>query len=159
MSKLKRIQTSELNRLEGYLDAAQHIFTRGELEVALEVSLFEIYDTDITDEDVVRAAYTTFNPTEHRVERNLAEMMSGANDILIIDRRFWKSDDWVPKMLENNLREGYWQHIKFCFDFTYAKIVELGNDVPYINISGGFTYILYAADMSRCLMLVGNTSD
>ncbi len=159
MSKLNRIQTSELDRLEGYLEAAQHIFTRGELDVTLEASLFEISDSNITDEDVIRTAYSSFNPIEHRVECSLDEMMSGVNDILSIDRRFWKPDDWVPKMLEKNLREGYWQHVKSCFDFTNAKIVELGNDVPYINISGGFTYILYAPDMSKCLLLVGNTSD
>ncbi len=159
MSKLKQVNTSDLARLEGYLEAAQHIFTRGELDVTLETALFEISDSDVTDEDVIRAAYSTFSPIEHRVECSLDEMMSGVHNILTITRRFWKSDDWVPKMLENNLRERYWQLVKCCFDYTNARIVELGNDVPYVNISGGFTYILYAPDMSRCLLLVGNTSD
>ncbi len=159
MSRLQRIQSFETNRLEGYLEAAQHIFTKGELDVTLEAALFEISDSNITDEEVIIAAYSTFNPIEYRAERNLDEMLSGVHEIFSITRRFWKSDDWVPKMLENNLRERYWQLIKCCFDYTNARIVELGNDVPYINISGGFTYILYAPDMSRCLLLVGNTSD
>jgi hypothetical protein len=57
------------------------------------------------------------------------------------------------------LREGYWQHVKSCFDYTNARVIELGDHIPYVNIGGGFTYILYASDMSRCLLLVGNLSD
>lgn len=158
MGNLQRIENFETNRLEGFLEAAQHIFTRGELDVTLETALFEILDSDVTDEDVIRAAYSTFNSIEFRAKRNLDEMMSGVHNILSITR-IWKPDDWVRKMLENNLRERFWQLVKCCFDYTQAKIVELGNDVPYVNISGGFTYILYAPDMSRCLLLVGNTSD
>ena len=159
MGNLQRIENFETNRLEGFLEAAQHIFTRGDLEVTLEALLFEILNNDVTDEDVIHAAYSTFNAIDYQAERSLDEMLSGVHSILNIDRRFWTSDDWVPKMVENNLRERFWQLVKCCFDYTDAKIVELGNNVPYVNISGGFTYILYAPDMSKCLLLVGNTSD
>lgn len=159
MSKLKKIQTPEFNRLEGYLNSAQHIFTRGELDVALEAALLEITDKDISEEDVIQASYSRYNTIESRVECSLSEMTSNVNNFLTISERFWRRDDWMQKMIENNLREGYWQHIKSCFDYTNARIVEIGYDVPYVNISGGFTYILYASDLSQCLLLIGNTSD
>ena len=50
MSKLRRIRTPELDRLEGYLSAAQHVFFKGELEVRLDAALFEITSNDISDE-------------------------------------------------------------------------------------------------------------
>jgi hypothetical protein len=160
MSKLKRIQTSELDRLLGYLDAAQHVFIKGELEVTLDATLFEILDTDITDEDVIRAAYPDgFNPIEYRAECSLEEMVSGVHNVLKVTREFWKPEYSIPEFIEHNLREEYWQHVKSCFDYTDARIVALGHDIPYVNIWGGFTYVLYAPDMSRCLLLVGNTSD
>jgi hypothetical protein len=40
-----------------------------------------------------------------------------------------------------------------------ARIVELGPHVPYVNIGDGFTYVLYALDMKKCALLVGNVSD
>jgi hypothetical protein len=160
MSKLNRIRTSELDRLQGYLEAAQHVFTKGNLDVMLEASLFEIVDSDITDEDVVRAVYPNgFNPIEYRAECSFNEMVSGVHRILEVTREFWKPEYSIPSMIENNVREGYWKHVKSCFDYTNARIVELGHNVPYVNVWGGFTYILYAPDMRRCLLLVGNTSD
>lgn len=160
MSKLKRIQSAELDRLEGYLNAAQHVFVRGQLDVTLDATLFEITGDDITDEDVIRAAYPDgFNPIEYCAESSSEEMMHGVHDILKIDREFWRPEYRVSEIIENNLREGYWQHVKSCFDYTSARIVALGHDVPCVNICGGFTYILYAPDMSRCLLLTGNTSD
>ena len=160
MVKLKRLSTPELDRLEGYLDAAQHIFIRGQLDVTLDAALFEIADDHITDEDVIRAAYPDgFNPIEYRAECSFDEMVSGIHDILRVTREFWKPEYSVPEIIENNLRKGYWQHVKSCFDYTNARIIQLGHNVPYVNIWGGFMYILYAPDMGRCLLLMGNTSD
>jgi hypothetical protein len=160
MSKLRRIRTPELDRLEGYLSAAQHVFFKGELEVRLDAALFEITSNDISDEEVVLAAYPDgFNPIEHRAACSIKEMMDRVNNILSITKAFWKPEYSARERVEDHLREGYWQHVKSCFDYTYARIVELGHNVPYVNIGGGFTYILYAADMSRCLVLMGNTCD
>jgi hypothetical protein len=158
MTKLKRVQTTELDRLQGYLAAAQYVFTKGELDVFLEATLFEISDKSVTEEDVLQAAYSRSNAIDYRIERGLEETISGIHEILSIAKGLRRSD-WVTEMIENNLREGFWRFVKDCFDYTNARIVELGNDVPYINISRGFTYIFYAPDNSRCLLLVGNTTD
>src|SRR5687767_1287427 len=107
MTKLKRMQTTELNRLHGYLAAAQHVFTKGELDVTLEAALFEISDTSVTDEDVIQAAYSRSNPIEYSTERSLEEAISGIHEILSIAKGLRRSD-WVTEMIENNLREGFW---------------------------------------------------
>ncbi len=161
MDKLKRLQTSELDRLSGYLDAAQHVFMNGQLDVTLDAACFDVLDNNVADEDVIRAAYPDgFNPIEHRVERTLEEMVADVNDTLSLFRGFWNPEHAnIPDIIESKLRDGYWQHVKCCFDYTGARIVELGRDVPYVNIWGGFTYILYARDMSRCMLLVGNVCD
>ena len=157
---LKRLHTSEVNRLEGYLDAAQHMCRMGQLDVTLDAALFEMDGDNVLDEDVINAAYPDgFNPIEYRAECSFDDMVSGVHEILKITRAFWKQEYSIPEMIESNLREGYWQHVKACFDHTNVRIVELGHNVPFVNIGGGFTYILYAHDMSRCLVLIGNTSD
>jgi hypothetical protein len=158
--KLQHLQTTEVIRLEGYLEAAQHVFTKGDLDVSLEVALFEISDSNITDEEVIRAAYPNSNPIEHRAESSVQEMTARVHGLLSIAKGFWQSRR-VAELLEEKLREGYWEHLKSCFDYTNARIVELGDDVPYVNIphGEGFTFVCYAPDMSRCLLLVGNISD
>ena len=50
--------------------------------------MFEVFDSEVTDEDVIRASYSTSNPIEHRVECSLDEMMSGVHNILSIMRGF-----------------------------------------------------------------------
>ena len=160
MSKLKRLQSSELDRLAGYLAAAQYVCIRGQHNLTLDAALFEILGRDITDEDVISAAYPDgFSPIEHRAECSLENMTSGVEDNLSLAREYWMQEYSIADIIESNVRAGYWQHVKACFDYANARIIELGHDVPYVNIGGGFTYLLYAADMSRCLLLVGNFSD
>jgi hypothetical protein len=109
---------------------------------------------------VIREAYADgFNPIEHRVEKSIDEMVTVVQKVLSIDRYNWKPEYSHSERIEASLREGYWQHVKSCFDYTNARVIELGDHIPYVNIGGGFTYILYASDMSRCLLLVGNLSD
>lgn len=87
-------------------------------------------------------------------------MISGVHETLGLRREMWAPDFCnIPNIVEKNLLEGYWAHIKACFDYTNARIVELGWHVPFLNVGAGFTYILYAADMSRCMLLVANVSD
>ena len=77
MSKLRRIRTPELDRLEDFQNAAQLVFMKGELPLTLEASLFEIATPTISDEDVVLEAYPDgSNPIEHRAERSIDEMVA-----------------------------------------------------------------------------------
>jgi hypothetical protein len=159
MSKLKKLESPEIWCFNGYLEAAQHAFIKGELEVSLEAEFFEIVEPPINDEDVLVAAYSSFNPIEYRRECSLEEMMAGISETLSMPRWMWKSHPGIPKIMERNLREGYWKHLNASFNCKNARIVELGHDVPCVNMDGGFTFILYAEDMSRCVILVGNVSD
>src|SRR3989442_9238920 len=129
MSKLRRITTPNVDRLIGYLEAAQHVFMKGQYDVTLEATCFDIVDANTTDEDVVLAAYSDSNPIEHRAECSLDDMIAGVHETLTLPRQLWTSDCNVPDIIEKNLRDGYWAHIKACFDYANARIVELGPDV------------------------------
>jgi hypothetical protein len=143
MTMLKRLLTSEVNRLEGYLDAAQHMFVMGQIDVTLEAALFEMDGDNVLDEDLIHAAYPDgFNPIEYRAECSFDDMVSGVHKILKITRQFWKQEYSVPEMIESNLREGYWQHVKECFDHTNARIVELGHDVPFVKFGVALLYFV-----------------
>ena len=160
MSKLRKLESPAIDRLNGYLAAAGHVFTRSQLDVSLEAAFFEIADPNITDEDVVIAAFTTFNPIERRQGCSLEEMIAGVHRTLSMTRRWWNPEySGIPYLIERELREGYWEHLKACFKYENARIVELGSHVPYVNMGDAFTYVLYAPDMSRCAILVGNVSD
>jgi hypothetical protein len=160
MSKLRKLDSPVIERLNGYLEAAQHAFIKGQYDVGLEAAFFEIADPHITDEDVVVAAYSDLNPIKHQRECSLDEMIAGVHETLSLPRRMWNSKySGIPNIIEENLRDGYWEHLQACFDYKNARIVELGHDVPYVNIDGGFTYVLYARDMSKCAILVGNVCD
>jgi hypothetical protein len=146
--------------MKGYLAAAQLAFIRSQYDVILEASFFEITETPISNEEVVIAAYGDFNPIAVQRECSLDDMINGIHKTLTLTRRMWNPEyPGIPNILEKNLREGYWEHLKDCFEYETARIVELGNDVPYVNIGGGFTYVLYALDMSECALLVGNICD
>jgi hypothetical protein len=160
MEKLRRLTSPQIDQLTGYLDAAQHAFIKGQYDVSLEGTVFEITDATVTDEDVLTAAYEGFNPIEHRAECSVETMAARINDLLTLRREMWAADfRGIPSIVEERLREGYWSHVRACFDCDGARIVELGWNVPFVNIGLGFCFILYASDIRRCMLLVGNVSD
>lgn len=158
MSKLRRVENLQVARFEGYIDAAQHVFKKGQLDVGLEVALFEITDRTVTDEDVVSAAYSESNPIEFRSESTVEEVVTRVNALMTITRKYWNAHTFA-ELIERELREGYWRHLETCFDYKHSRIVVLGHNVPYVEMGEGSTYVLYAPDMSRCMLLVGNASD
>jgi len=160
MSKLRRVENSQFARFEGYIDAAQHIFRNKELEVTLEAALFDLIDKAITDEEVVREAYGgEFNPIEYRSESTVELMKSKVNALLTLSKSYFKPPYGYVELIQENVRQGYWKLLEECFDYKRSRVIELGHHVPYVNMGARFTYILYAPDMSRCMLLVGNTSD
>lgn len=159
MDKLRRIENAEVARFQGYISAAQHVFKNGELYVALEATLFEILDESVTDEDVVSGTYEDYNPIERCSASTVQKMETKIDALLTIQRSYWNPSYDYAESIEDELREGYWKHLKECFDYKHARVVELGNHIPYVEMGRGFTYILYAPDMSRCLLLVGNEAD
>lgn len=158
MDKLRKIETPEFNRLLGYLSAAQHIFFKGELDISLEASLLEIVDPNISDEDVVGAVYDNFNPIAVRTECSVEKMIKDS-ELVLSSATGYGDNKHVRGRMEKEILDGYWQHLKSCIDYADARIVELGPDVPYVNIGQGFTFIIYSRDLSRCLLLIGNSSD
>lgn len=163
MNKLTPISNQAIDRLTGYLAAAESAFMKGQCYVTLEASFFDIADSALTNIDALNAAYgpdADFNGINVERECSLQELIDGVNDVLTLPRSMWASDcQGIPRIIEENLRNGYWERLKACFDYENARVVELGNNIPWVNIVGGFTYILYSNDMKRCAVLVGNTTD
>ena len=87
-------------------------------------------------------------------------MVTRINDVLTLRKEMWAVDfRGIPIITEERLRDGYWSHVRACFDCDNARIVELGPHVPFVNVGDGFCFILYASAMDRCMLLVGNVSD
>jgi hypothetical protein len=159
MASLIPIRSEEWANFNGYLDALQLMFIRGELNLTLESAFYEITNT-VTDEEVIGAAYCGFNEIEYRQEVTMEHVIRRVNDTLSLTRAYWTPEyHGVPTLIENGLREGFWHRLNACFDVGTATVIELGNDVPYVNIGDGFTFIFYSPDRSRCLVLVANWSD
>lgn len=163
MNKVTPISNHAIQRFTGYLAAAECAFMKGQCYVTLEASFFEILDKTISNIEVLNAAYgpgADFNGI--KVERvcSVEEMIDGVHAILTMPRSMWRQDcQGIPAIIEANLRKGYWDSLQECFDYQQARIVELGSNIPWVNIVGGFTYILYSNDMRQCAILVGNTTD
>jgi hypothetical protein len=159
VEKLRRIASPDLDRFVGYLQSAGYAVRRGQYDVTLYVDLFEILDATVTDLEILIAAHGNSNDIEHRTECSLADMVAQVHETISLPRQMWAADYCgIPGITEQNLRDGYWSHLRACFDYESARIVELGWHVPFVSI-GGFTFILYAPDMTRCALLVGHVID
>ena len=160
MDKLKPRTTPELRFFQGYITAASEMFLRGQLDASLEALAFEILDSSVTVSEVIEAANPDgTNPIQYVNEEPLDQLESEINAFLKVDLRFWKDNTSVPSLIEERLREGFWEYLSQCFDYKNSQIFSVGPDVPCINIGPGFTYVLYNKEMTRCLVLVGNTTD
>jgi len=159
MGKLKLID-SELQKFQGFLHAAQHVFRNGELTIVLEAYGFEILDNSLSDQDVIVCVYPFIADVIQGTESSVENIVEKINRTLTIQRRYWKPKHvHMAKWIENQLRDGYWKYVQGCIDLSAARVVDVGDDVPWVNIGDGFAYILYNAQMSRCILLVGNSSD
>jgi len=156
--RITTLDNSSINRFKGFLSGVQLILKRRQYDVALEAFLFQLNDADVTDEDVIAAAYSDgYNPILHHELVPLDTVIAEVNSFLTLARDIWNQGPLID-VIEGELRDGYWNHLKPCIDYRSAQIVSVGPHVPYMNIMKGFTYILYA-DRSRALLLVGNISD
>jgi hypothetical protein len=159
VEKLRPIVSPDLDRFTGYLQSAGHAVRRGQYDVTLYVDVFEILDANCTDLEIVIAAHGNSNEIEHRTECSLAHMVAQVHETLSLPRQMWAADYCgIPGIIEQNLRDGYWAHLRTCFNYENARIVELGWHVPFVSI-GGFTFVLYTPDMTRCALLVGHVLD
>src|SRR5262245_18360060 len=119
--KLRRVTSPELNQLTGYLAAAQHAIMKGQYDLSLYASVFEIEDAIVSDEDILTLAYEGFNPIEDRAECSLDTMIARINEVLTLPRHIFATD-WsgIPAIVEARLREGYWPNVRACFDCANA---------------------------------------
>jgi len=160
VDKLRSIENREIDLFAGYLQAAGYAFRQGQYDVTLHVHGFEILDPAVTDWEIVIAAYGASNEIEHRAECSLDTMVARVHETLTVRRQMFTADyRGIPGIIEQNLRDDYWSHLAACFDYRNARIVELGWYVPWVNVGVGFSYILYARDMSACVLLVANVTD
>lgn len=144
MDKLRRIVTPELDRFAGYLQAAGYALCKGQYDVTLDVTCFEILVASVSDLEIVLPAHGDSNEIEHRTESSLDNMVAHVHEILTLPRQMWAADYCgIPGIIEQNPRDGFWSHLRACFDYENARIVELGWHVPFINVGVGFTFVLY----------------
>jgi hypothetical protein len=112
MTKVRRVTSPAIDKLTGYLDAAQHAFIKGQYDVLLDAAVFEIAAT-VSDEDVMAAVYGDFNTIEHRADCSVETMIAGVHETLSLPRQMWATNfSGIPGIIEQNLRDGYWSHVR-----------------------------------------------
>ena len=160
MNKLKPNESAPWFQFQGYLNAAQLMFVHGNLDLALEAAFYDIAD-NVTDEEVVHFTYPHVNELKHRRKVSTEEMVQTVNSVLTLPRSYWSDNHTgLAALIEKRLREGFWQKLAAIMDFENATIVELDDeDLPYVNMGKGFTFILYTPDNLHCMVLVANWSD
>jgi hypothetical protein len=128
--------------------------------MALEAHIFRFNVSDVTNDEIIRAAYPEANAqTAAHVAVTVDEFRARVNADLSFRRIDWNPDvPAVPNIIEARLREGFWRHLDECFLMGDARIVEVDPHTPYVNFSG-FTYILFSADNGICLLLMCNLMD
>jgi hypothetical protein len=160
MARLDRITNPDVARLCGYLEATQYAFMQGQYDMLLEAHVFRIGASDVTEGEIIEAAYPDANSLLDKYGAVATENMKGrVNAELSLRRGDWNPDvPGIPNIIEARLREGFWKHLNECFPLEATRAVECDPDTPYVNL-GGFTYILFAKRRESCLLLVCNVMD
>lgn len=160
MARLERIANTEVARLEGYLEATQYAFIKGQYDMLLEAHVFRIDVSDVMAGEIINGAYPDGNavPVECG-DVSFEHMKASVNSELSFRRGDLNPDlPGIPNIIEARLRDGFWKHLNACFPLDAVRVVECDPDIPYVNL-GGFTYILFAETGERCILLVCNVMD
>ena len=160
MNKLKPNESAPWFHFLGYLKAAQLMFVHGDLDLTLEAAFYDIA-ADVTDEEVVHFTYPHVNELKCHTKVSTEAMVHTVNSVLTLPRSYWSHRQvGVAAFIEKRLREGFWKHLAAAIDFENSSVVQVTDeDVPYVNMGAGFTYILYTPDSLHCMLLVANWSD
>lgn len=160
---LKEIETPDLHKLLGYLDAVADFIRGGELKWYFDARLFD-YEGAFTDvRSLIKTAYPDSKP-------ELADIDEGSisDFAATLNHEFSK---WLkpPEVTTpfgpiTDMRTELWQHLKACVDYENARVFEYYTREPIDGfgsggITGNFATVILNETQKRCLMLSGGDCD
>jgi hypothetical protein len=162
MQNPKLIQTPEIHRLRGYLDALQDLTIAGD-----HPSLFDIFACDLPQSDFeITELFAGIYPylLEPKVdlrEASLSSMMGNINRALTLATSVYdsKSPYWQAKGYASQYNlAGFWEQVKGCIDYEGASIFEY-YDSEEADAYWKFTYAICNKQQGRLVILYGRASN
>ncbi len=149
--RIKEIQTPESAELANCL---QTLEIKSNVELSFESHLFELLDSAMTAQEIIQNLHPNGNKIEYADEVSFTDLQEYVGITLqyYCREELWDQD--VAISLDQT-----WQLVEKIFPTGIKKIVRLGSHVPYVNIYGGETALLFSAELENCLLLIVNTSD
>lgn len=149
--KVREIETCESRDLANYLKSIE---IKSNVELSFDSHLLELLDKDLTAVEIMQSLHPNGNKIDYALEVEMIQLQENIES-LILDYYHTELRKRLRKVSSNQM----WQLIQAIFPTGIKKIVQLGSHVPYVNIFGGVTALIFSLDQPQCLLLVVNTSD
>jgi len=160
---LTEIETPDLLKLIGYLEAVSDSIRTGELKWYFDVRLFECEGPFSDIKVLIKAAYPESNPeTAEITEGSIHDLAETLRHEL--GRRLEPIEGLRLLTPVTELRGEMWQYLKECIDYEQSRIFEYTTtDGLDTFCSGGtvgnFAAVILNENQKRCLMLSGGDCD
>ncbi len=149
--KIREIETWQSIELTNHL---QTLEIKSNVELSFEAHLLELLDMTLTAQEIIQTLHPNGNKIDYAEEVDFIELQENIERVVL---------DYYHTELRNQLRKissnQMWQLIEAIFPSGIQKIVQLGSHVPYVNILGGVTALIFSLGQPQCLLLIVNTSD
>lgn len=160
---LKEIETPEVYKLIGYLDAVGDVIRTAELKWSFDAKLFE-YEGSFSDiQSLIKTAYPGSKP-------ELAEIDEGSIQDLVETFKH-ELGRWLPaseslRLLTpvTELRGEMWNYVNACVDLENSRVFEYFTQEPLDDFRGGgivgnIAAVILNEHQNRCLFLSGGDCD
>jgi hypothetical protein len=160
---LKEIDTPDVNKVVGYLDAIGDVIRTGELKWSFDARLFEYEGTFSDVESLIKEAYPDSKPelaniTEGTI-RDLAETFKH-------ELGRWLSGVDALRLLTpvTEMRGEMWLYLNACVDLEHSRVFEYFTQEPLDSFRGGglvgnLAAVILNETQKRCLLLSGGDCD
>jgi hypothetical protein len=161
--KLTPIETPDLFKLLGYLDAVADFIRRGELKWYFDAKLFDCEGNFSDVRSLIKTAYPDSKPELADIDK-----ASISDLVATLKHEFskWLEPAEAEKLLKpvTDMRNELWQHLKECVDYENARVFEYYprdtmDDFGAGGITGNFAAVILNETQKRCLMLSGGDCD
>ena len=149
--KIREIQTSESAALAKCL---QKLEIKSNVELSFEAMLFEPLDSAMTAQEIIQNIHPNGNKIDYADEVSFTDFQEYVGITI--------QDYYREELLNQSVAaplDQMWHLVEKIFPMGIKKIVRLGSHVPYVNIWGGETALIFSVDLRNCLLLIVNTSD
>lgn len=161
---MRELNTPEMNRLSGYLEAMVDFLIGVNYVTHFETKGFVLAERDFVAQSIVKSAYPESEPEHAEVlSCSVQQMIERLNTSFTLPDPPYSDGDFRKEITEN-LSRHYLSLLKACVDYERALIVEYRpsdgvNDELWDFIYWGFTFLIYNAEQGRCVIIHGAASD